>query len=197
MAEIVTTGTGKVERIADRAQLTVAFEGSAATRAEAVAALNGRLAEVEPMLQVVGVRVASRQLSVNERWERRRRVGGVARHQYVLVFRDLSRLPDLVGRLAALEPASLDGPHWLLADTTDARREAQGAAVTDARIIAEGYAAAVGAQLGPLLKLSDQQMHHAMAMAYGGAPAVDVSNISLEPELVAVTATCETTWQLL
>ncbi|WP_163513064.1 SIMPL domain-containing protein [Fodinicola acaciae] len=197
MAEIVTTGTGKVERIADRAQLTVAFEASATTRAEAVGGLNTRLADVEQLVQAVGVRVASRQLSVNERWERRRRVGSVARQQYVLVFRDLAQLPDLVGKLAAIEPATLDGPHWLLAETTDARREAQAAAVTDARIIAEGYAAAVGAQLGPLLKLTDEQTHHAMMAAYGGAPAVDVSNLSLEPELVAVTATCVTTWQLL
>ncbi|GAA1675733.1 SIMPL domain-containing protein [Fodinicola feengrottensis] len=198
MAEIVTTGTGQVERLADRARLTVSFQGAGTTRAEAVTALNARLGDVEPAMQVVGVRVASRLLSVSEQWEENRRVGSVAQQRYVLVFRDLTQLPDLVGRLAALEPAELDGPHWLLADSTDARREAQGAALTDARVTAEGYATSLGAQLGPLVKLVDQGGgFQPRMMAYGGGQAVDVSNLSLEPELVSVSATCETTWHLL
>jgi uncharacterized protein YggE len=202
MAEIVTTGTGQVERIADRAGLAVSFQATGATRAEAVAGLNAQLADVEPVLQAVGLRVASRLLSVSEQWEDNRRVGSAAEQRYRLVFRDLTKLGDLIGRLSALEPAQLDGPTWSLADPTDARREAQSAALTDARITAEGYAAALGTQLGPLMKLVDQggggyQPKMAMMAYGGGAQQVDVSNLSLEPELVSVSATCETSWHLL
>ncbi|GGM47766.1 hypothetical protein GCM10012275_18530 [Longimycelium tulufanense] len=203
MAEVVTKGSGEVERIADRARLWVSFAATGNTRAEAVNALNARLADVETLLDTSAVEVRSRHLSVFENWQRRRMVGARAEQHYVLRVSDLTVLADLVSRLLTAEPASFNGPDWELSDDADAVRDAQREAVADARRRAEGYADALGTRLGPLLRLSDgYEGGGGFAPMAAAAPrahqeSVDVSNLNLEPQLVTVSASCTTAWSLL
>ncbi|MCP2261799.1 hypothetical protein LX15_005526 [Streptoalloteichus tenebrarius] len=200
MAEVVTRGSGETERTADRAELWVTFAARGSDRAEAVTALNTRIADVEPLLAMPGVDVRSRQLAVMENWERDRVSGARAEQRYVLRVSDSGRLEELVGRLVAAEPASLSGPNWELADDHEAVWEAQHRAVADARRRAEGYAAALGARLGPLLRLTDGAdgagTFAGAARAYEMA-AVDVGELNLEPQPVTITAQCTATWALL
>ena len=51
VAEVVTKGTGEVERTANRAQVDVTFEALGAERSEAVSTLNQRISAVEPLLE--------------------------------------------------------------------------------------------------------------------------------------------------
>lgn len=207
MAEVVTKGTGKVERTADRAEVQASFETVGATRNEAVDLLNRRMAAVEPALGRAGVQVRSRQLSVHDNWDGQQRAGSRAAQQYVLRVDDLARLDDLLSTLVAAEPTWLNGPQWQLAADTEAVREAQREAVLDARRRAEGYAEALGARLGTLQRLSDGDGEvwaaeaspgRAMA-AYGGsvgqAPKMD--ELNLEAQQIVVTVRCTATWTLL
>ena len=82
VAEVVTKGTGEVERTADRAQVDVTFEAVGAERSEAVSTLNQRISTVEPLLESFDVR--SRLLSVHDNWDNNQRVGSKATQQYVI-----------------------------------------------------------------------------------------------------------------
>jgi uncharacterized protein YggE len=104
--------------------------------------------------------------------------------------------------VVASEPATLNGPNWMLKDPDAARRTAQGRAVADARDRAEGYAAALGGRLGALLRLSEAgdggvepRAFRMAAMRAEAAP--DVRELGLEPEPVRVTVRCTTNWELL
>jgi uncharacterized protein YggE len=204
MAELVTTGNGEVERIADQAGLTLRYTNRAKDRADAVTALTKRIELVEAVLGRDGVTVRSRKLAVNDSFNGRHRTGAAASQSYDLLVTDVSVLNDLIGDLVANEPGELHGPNWDLADASDARREAQREAVADARAIAQGYADALGGRLGPLLRLDDTSParrsrfgERAVAMAASARQAPEVAELSLEPQSVTVTAMCSITWDLL
>jgi uncharacterized protein YggE len=206
-AEVVTSGTGEVQRVADRAELRLGYRARGRDRAAAVRELTRRIGAVEPHLQRAGVEVRDRRLSVHDVWDGRRRSGAQADQSYLLRVTDVSVLDDLLAALVGTEPTTLDGPNWELADPSGAFREAQRAAVADARERAEGFAAALGARLGPLVQLTDgSQAHHgpvrfgqarAMMAMPAGAPMPEVAELALDPQSVTVSAHCTITWQLL
>ncbi|WP_367134086.1 SIMPL domain-containing protein [Saccharothrix sp. HUAS TT1] len=207
MAEVVTKGVGKVERTADRAEVQVSFETKGPTRNEAVDALTARVAEVEPALGQPGVEVRSRQLSVHDDWNGKRRHGSRATQNYVVRVNDVAALDDLLAALVLAEPTWLSGPTWQLGDDAEAVREAQREAVLDARRRAEGYTAALGARLGPLQLLTDgdaelwaTEARGMRAAGYGGgAPGVppQVDQLNLEAQQIVVTVRCTASWTLL
>ncbi|PRY45758.1 SIMPL domain-containing protein [Umezawaea tangerina] len=208
VAEVVTRGTGTVERTADRAQVDVSFETEGEQRADAVEALTSRVSTVEALLERSGVEVRSRQLSVHDNWDGNNKAGSRASQRYVLRVTDLDELDSLLSALVMAEPTWLNGPTWDLVDTRDAVHEAQQGAVTDARLRAQGYADALGRRLGPLQRLSDgdgDMWHAESAMAsksfagYGGSPGapVQVDQLSLEAQQITITVRCTAAWSLL
>jgi uncharacterized protein len=208
VAEVLTKGTGTVERTADRAQVDVSFETAGEQRNEAVEALTSRVSAVEPLLDRPGVEVRSRQLSVHDNWDGNTRAGSRASQRYVLRVTDLDELDALLSALVQAEPTWLNGPSWDLVDTKDATYDAQQEAVADARLRAQGYAEALGRRLGPLLRLADGdgdlwQADTAMSAksfaGYGGSPGVPVQidQLGLEPQQITVTVRCTAAWSLL
>lgn len=199
MTEILTEGVGRVERTADRAELDVTFSVTAPTRAEAVTALGPRLAVLAD--PAVADLVRNRRLFVQDEWRGKKRVGCRAGEQVRLEIPQVERLEGALAALLAAEPTDVSGPHWSLRDQAEARREAQRLAVADARDRAEGYSAALGAVLGPLLRLAEtphgtpQSLGmRTAAYAAGGPP--DVRELGLEPELVRVEVRCSAAWEL-
>jgi hypothetical protein len=208
MAELVTTGNGEVERIADRADLRLSYSGRGRDRTAAVNELTKRIGTVEPLLERDGVQVRSRRLSVHDVWDGRRRSGAAAEQSYQLRITDVTVLDDLVAALVTTEPTGIDGPFWDLADQTEPAREAQRSAVADARGRAEGLAEALGARLGALVQVTDGSPPNSRMMPFGmaasasvrlrGGPVVpEIASLSLEPQPVAVHANCTITWELL
>lgn len=205
MADVVTTGRGEHEQLADRAELSVSFQGQAAERAAAVAALTERLRPAEPLFAADGVEVRSRRLSVHPMWKGKRRAGYQSSVRLTLRLDDLDALEPLLEGLIGLEPETLEGPRWALQDPSAAANAAQQAAVSDARRRAEGYADALGARLGPLLRLADgvgdpqpyatAEFAAQASLRMAGAP--EVRELGLEPAPVTVRAICTTTWTLL
>lgn len=197
----MTTGTGEVEFTADRAILWLSYSAKDKDRTRAVSALAAQVANVEPLLDRPGVEVRSRQLSVHANWENKKRTGCHAEQSYQIRVSDAEVLEDLLGKVIASEPGSLSGPNWELSDKTEANRQAQQRAVADAKRRAEGYAEALGMELGPLVRITDGHETHGgfggarYSMAGGSAP--DVSALNLEPESITVSATCTATWSLL
>jgi uncharacterized protein YggE len=199
VTEIVTEGSGWHEQPGDRAELDVSFSAVARTRSDAVQDLGRHMAAAEAALSRPGLQVRHRRLRVHNEWRGDRMIGCRAAEDVALLVTDVAELDAVLSALVAAEPADLHGPRWVLADPAAALREAQRRAVADARTRAEGYAAAVGGTLGPLLRLSEAA-EHAAPMAYRTAAAEstgpDVRSLGLEPEPVRVTARCTTTWTL-
>ena len=96
-----------------------------------------------------------RRLAVHDQWRGNRVVGCRATEDVTLRLDDVGALEEVLAAVVASEPATLNGPNWLLKDPDAARRTAQARAVADARDRAEGYAAALGGRLGALLRLSE------------------------------------------
>jgi uncharacterized protein YggE len=197
--EIVTEGSGWYEQLGDRAELDVGFGAAARTRSDAVRDLGRRVAAAEHALTRPGLQVRHRRLWVHNEWRGDRVVGCRAGEQLALLVTDVSALDVVLSALVGAEPTDLQGPRWVLEDHTAAHREAQKRAVADARARAEGYAAALGGTLGPLLRLSEAPEHatpmvHRMAAAESTGP--DVRALGLEPEPVRVSARCTTSWAL-
>jgi len=197
VTEIVTEGTGRYEQLGDRAELHVGFTAVARTRSDAVRELGERMSGAEEAFAQPGLEVRHRRVRVHNEWRGRRVVGCRAGEDVALLVTDVSALEAVLAALVAAEPTDLDGPRWVLGDPGAAQREAQERAVADARTRAEGYAAALGGTLGPLRRLSEAP-EHAAPMAYRAAAresaGPDVRALGLEPEPVAVTARCTTTW---
>lgn len=207
VTEVVTKGTGKVERTADRAQVDVSFEMLGANRNDAVEALTGQVSAVEPLLDRPGVQVRSRQLAVHDNWDGNQRAGSRASQRYVVRVTDIDALDGLMSALVLAEPTWLNGPSWELSQDDEAVREAQRESVLDARRRAQGYADALGSRLGPLLRLSDGDgdVWQAEAMSarsfagYGGSPGtpVQVDQLNLEAQQITITVRCTAAWSLL
>lgn len=194
MPQIVTVGEGWVEETGDRAEVTVGFAAEHESRAAAVDALAAQVRGVT--FEGPGVEVRHRRLWVHPRWDADGRMHGCRAGEVVtLRVTDVAVLEDLLSRLVAAEPAELSGPHWVLADPSAARRAAQARAVADARDRAEGYAAALGARLGGLLRLTEEQGHGVFETAQARGFAGDgTHDLALAPEPVRVTVRCTTTW---
>ena len=200
--EIVTEGSGWHEQPADRAELHIGYAGTGRDRSAAVAHLGKQVAEAERVFGLRGVTVLHRRLSVHDQWRGNRVVGCRATEDVVLRLDDVSALEEVLTAVVASEPATLNGPNWMLKDPDAARRTAQERAVADARDRAEGYAAALGGRLGALLRLSEaggggaEPRAFAVAAMAREAAAPDVRELGLEPEPVRVTVRCATSWEL-
>jgi uncharacterized protein YggE len=199
VTEIVTEGSGWYEQPGDRAELDVSFTAVGRTRSDAVRDLGRRMAAAEPALARPGLQVRHRRVRVHNEWRGNRVVGCRAGEDLALLVTDVAELDAVLSALVGAEPTDLHGPRWVLDDPAAALREAQKRAVADARTRAEGYAAALDAALGPLLRLSEAPEHAApvayrMAAAESAGP--DVRALGLEPEPVRVAARCTTTWAL-
>jgi uncharacterized protein YggE len=197
--EIVTEGSGWYEQLGDRAELDVTFNAIARNRSDAVRELGRRVTAAEPALTQPGLQVRHRRVRVHNEWRDNRVVGCRAGEHLALLVTDVTALDAVLSALVGAEPTDLQGPTWVLEDPAAARWEAQRRALADARARAEGYAAALGGTLGPLLRLSEAPEHAPMAyrMAATEAAGPDVRALGLEPEPVRVTARCTTTWALL
>lgn len=199
MTEIVTEGSGWSEQPGDRAELDVSFTAVARTRSDAVRDLGRRLAAAEPALSRPGLQVRHRRVRVHNEWRGNKMIGCRAGEDLALLVTDVAELDAVLSALVGAEPTGLQGPRWVLEDPAAAHRQAQERAVADARARAEGYAAALGGTLGPLLRLSEAPEHGAPVayrMAAAEAAGPDVRALGLEPEPVRVTARCTTTWTL-
>ena len=131
--EVVTEGSGWHEEVADRAECGVGYAGTGRDRRSAVAELGKRVAAAEAAFGLPGVTVVRRRLSVHDQWRGNRVVGCRATEDVGLRLDDVTALQDVLAALVRSEPADLNGPTWLLADPTAARRTAQQRAVADAR----------------------------------------------------------------
>lgn len=167
-----------LEKSPERAQAVVA------QRSEAVDAVFEQLS-IEPS------RRATQGLSVQEEreYENRRYVsrGFKATNRVLVRLDDPSPLGTLIRQVTEAAQARVDGPWWWVALDNPARTEACTEAAAEARRKAEAYALALGARLGPALRVVEPGLLDRHEVFHDG-PAVMSARMASEPAEVSVEA---------
>ncbi|MEV7564293.1 SIMPL domain-containing protein [Streptomyces tanashiensis] len=203
--QVTVRGEGRLEVEPELARIWLTVSARGADRAETLADLTRRNAQVLDLVKALGDAVEkletggfsiSPELARKGRGERVHAYTGRVRVTAELT--DFTALGELVTRLADLEMTSVDGPWWELRPTSPAYAEARRLAVEEAVQRARAYAEALGTSLSSLLELSDAglaQPPMPRRAGFGGAPvaysaeaAGKTPPLDLEPQRQTVTA---------
>ena len=205
-------GEAMLEVEAETARLVFTVSARDRDRAHAMASLATRAGEVLDGLRAFGDAVETIETTAvrvypayREGHGRERIEGYVAQVTHTATVVDFTVIGDLVDRVGEGPTTEISGPWWGLRPLSDHHRRARVAAVEDARLRAEQYAAALGGRVTGLVHLADagllaagpglslgppgmpgMGMHRAMATGGEAAPVVD-----LVPERQIVRATVE------
>jgi uncharacterized protein len=131
-------------------------------------ALTERLIEAIRRSGIDARDIRTRNLAVEPRFARESRVdiedtrpprvtGYVARNQLEIRFRDLNRASEIMDALFAAGANEVGNPRFSLTDPRPQQRQAERAALENARAEASNYAAAAGKRLGRLIRIGDRQ----------------------------------------
>ena len=167
--KLTVTGEGATASAPDMATLMIGVTTNGETAATALAANSAALAPVLERLAAAGIADRDMQtsnLSVNPDYNSKMANPGFTAQNFVSVtIRDLDRLGVILDAAMADGANTLGGLTFGLSQPRPALDAARGAAVEDARAMAEHLAEAVGQSLGRLVSISE-------GGAYGGGGLV-------------------------
>ena len=157
MATITVRGRGTARARPDEVLITFEVVSVGDAPAEAFAEVAERTAELERVLDEVGVPEPARSTSgigLHPYQEHDPQGAPRTRHRAFnrigLRLADAERVPQLLRASVERAQAEVQGPWWRLADDNPARLEACRLAAGEAGLRAEAYAAALGLRLGPV-----------------------------------------------
>jgi uncharacterized protein len=160
---VAVAGTGRVAVAPDVVELRLGVAVTRPTAAAAQAAAAGTMAAILGALRETGVAdrdLRTEGLSLQPVLDYRndgppRLRGYELRNSVVARLRDLARLPEAVDGAIAAGATTLDGVRFDVEDRAAAEAAARDAAVADALAKAAALARAAGAELGPVLAVSE------------------------------------------
>lgn len=207
---VTVRGEAVVPATPDEVRLSVSIEATEKSPDQAQREVARRSNELDVVLDELGIakeRRATQGLSVQEQreYERDRWVkkGFRATNRVLVRLDDPAPLGALIARATESAHARVDGPWWWVALDNPARTQACTDAAAEARRKAEAYASALGATLGPAVRVTEPGMvdRHEVVLAAaapmpargaGGAPP----QIEVEAADLDVTAAVEVTFSL-
>ena len=204
-ATVSVQGQATLRRAPDQAVLTVGVLTRADTAAQAAeanardmnqvrAALKAKLGP-QDTLQSAGYWLRPRTVW-NKETQQNEVKGYEASHRVSLTTRDPKALGGLLDAAVKAGANKIDGPSWQLSDPSALQREALAVAFGQAKAKALALAKAAGMKLGPVLKISTgRESSPAPLATFRMAKAA--SNTSLEPGLVAVSASVSCVFALI
>jgi uncharacterized protein len=160
-ATVAVRGTARVEAHPDVVVVHLSARGDADTRAKA---LTGAAARQQAVQQVFDAHAADLEAtSFDQVWvaisydrsRGRRPSGYTATVRATCRTRRFDGLGELLADLVAAADVAVDRLHWRVDDTNPAHAEVHAEAVAVAVRRAEGYARALGLQLGAVVRVSD------------------------------------------
>jgi uncharacterized protein YggE len=158
---VTVRGEAQLEAPPDRAGLSVTLHASGEsadqTRAQ-LAAASGTVSALLKQFAAALERSSTSGLHVAPVFNRRtptKITGYTGTFTSSLVVQDFEALSPLIQSLSQLPNSQLDGPWWSLRPDHPIHREVRLAAIADARLRADDYAAAFGATVSELIEVSD------------------------------------------
>lgn len=198
---VTVRGDASIRAEPDEAVLWITLSALEDTPGPALSDVSARSHALIALLDEVGIERSERSttgVTVHEEFEHteqgRRSVGHRAVSRVSVRLTD----PELIGRLIAQTTtdlaARIDGPVWLISLDNPVRLETARQAAAEARRKAQAYAEGVGAQLGPLVRLTEPGEPHVMrTVAYR---AQIQESMPVEPGEHEVTASIQATFAL-
>ncbi|WP_372884201.1 SIMPL domain-containing protein [Shimia sp.] len=191
--QITVSGEGRVERVPDMAVITLGVEHEAPSAGAAVARVAAGSEALLTALAEIGVAprdLRTSTLSLSPLRNHRSQgagapeiIGFQARNEVTVRLRDLSRLPELLGRVTDEGGNRFRGLHFALQDPAPAIDEARRLAVADGRARAALYAEAAGVGLGALVSISDAATALPQPMLMARTASADMAMPIAEGEL--------------
>lgn len=167
---VTVSGTGSIAVVPDMATITLGVRHEAPTAQEALRKMSEGLGPVLAHLAESGVAERDIQTSglsldpvrVHREGEAPRLAGYAAYSTVSVRLRDLDSVGAVLDSIVSEGANQMSGISFSLADPSVAEDDARRAAVADALLRAETYAAAAGVSLGEVLSISES--------GYGGGP---------------------------
>jgi uncharacterized protein len=196
-AGITVHGTGSVESVPDRAELSFGVESQGATARAALAANAAEMRRVLAALRSAGAtNVKTQYVSLSPRYgERNEAQGFNATNSVSATVRDISRAGAVIDAAVAAGANQVYGPSLSRGDQTALYRQALKAAVDDARATAQALAAASGLSLGRVTAIVEGG-GAPQPLPFGAADKAMAESTPIEPGTNEVTATVSVTFSL-
>ena len=210
MSQLGVRGHGRARGVPDEAVVTLELGVLRPRPEEAYDDVARRSAELDRLLDGLGVDAAARStagVSVAEEYEyadgRQRHRGYTARATWVVRVRDADVVARVLRDAVAVVQAKIYGPAWHLDPDNPAHVDACRAAAEDARRRAQGYADGLGLRLGAVLaaaepgvRAPEPQRHRADLDATFAMDAAAPPPIAVDPGEHDVYAALEVTYAL-
>jgi uncharacterized protein YggE len=208
---VVVRGEAMVTTAPDEVEIALdldAHERTAERASDELARRSGALGQLLDELLVPNDRRATTGIFVHEEreWEKSRLLmkGYRAWTRLTVRLSDFSQLPTIMSRAVERAHADVSGPWWRATEQHPARAEVCRQAAAHARQKAEAYAAALGVDLGPVVRVADPDMgepafaraREAMAIAAVAGRDDTAPSTQLEPGTIDLRAAVEVTFRL-
>jgi hypothetical protein len=187
----------------DEAVLLVTLGALEQTPGAALADVTARSASLVELLEGLGVTKADRSttgITVQAEYDHtesgRRLLGHRASSQMSVRLTDPGQIGELIARATDELSAHIHGPRWLVSLENPARLEVTRRAAADAERKARGYAEGVGAELGPLIRLSESGGTEPGVARMARAASLSAEPMPVEAGEQAVRASVEATFAL-
>jgi uncharacterized protein len=113
-----------------------------------------------------------------------------------MTLHDIAKLGTVLDRLVALGANEIDSIDFGLADPSSAEDEARKQAMQKAKAKAELYAEAAGAELGPVISISEDESEFTPYAAPGAAAAAMRASVPIESGAATTTVRLHVVWSL-
>lgn len=177
---ITMSGTGTIKGPPDMAEITAGVTSQAPTAAAALAANTANMNRVFAALEKQGIarrNIQTSNFSVSPNYtsrvpnEQPRLTGYQVSNQLHIILEDVTRVGAALDALVSAGSNQMHGLSFSIKEPAPLLAKARAAAVADARLRAQQYAAAAGVTLGPVQSISEsggeppRPMYRMMAMA--------------------------------
>jgi uncharacterized protein YggE len=201
---ITISGKGSVKAAPDMVNVSAGVESQAPTAKDALAKNTAAMTKVVEALKSEGIApedIQTTNFSVNPRYEDRdddrpRRIVGYSVYNSVYVAtHDIGKLGAILDQLVSAGANSIGGISFGIAKREEMENEARKLAMEDAIAKAKLYAEAAGAELGPVMTISEQGGY---VPSFAAAPPMEAAAkaVPIEPGTEKLDIEVQVTWEL-
>jgi uncharacterized protein len=202
---ITISGKGSVKAAPDMVNVSAGVESQAPTAKDALVKNTAAMTKVVEALKSEGIDpkdIQTTNFSVSPRYEDRddarpRRIVGYSVYNSVYVAtHDISKLGAILDQLVSAGSNSIGGISFGIAKPEELENEARKLAMADAIAKAKLYVEAAGAELGPVMTITEQGGYVPRSM---GAPMMEAAAgkpVPIEPGTESVDIEVQVTWEL-
>ena len=202
---ITINGKGSVKAAPDKVSVSAGVESQAPTAKDALARNTAAMTRVVQTLKDAGIDpkdIQTTTFTVSPRYDTSddgrppRIVGYSVINSVYVTTHDLDKLGTILDQLVTAGPNSIGGIAFDIDKPEEKQNEARKAAMEDAIAKAKLYVAAAGAELGPVMTITEQGGYLPRTMSAPMMEAATAKPVPIEPGIESVDIEVQVTWEL-